>query len=442
MMPDGPRLSQHTRALCALLVLTSGAGLAWSSAQPGAEVRPPASPLPATAPPATTGSETEVVFKDGARVSGMVVEQSPETIVMSINGIRTTFKMSTIDRIRVLPPIEDRYRALRDTIDPEDADGIMKLAEWLRARGRLDLALTEIDRVLELEPANPSARDLRTLIVEQEKLSAATSAPRSDRKPIAPLSKTPRAAEFPLLTEEQVNLIRVFEVDLNDPPRMIITRDTMRRFLDKYAGTVVEGRGSVPVTPEGRDLFYRLKPAEVLGWMFDLKAREFYNEVEVMENPASMRRFRDDIHRTWLTNSCATSRCHGGEDAGRLWLYNRRNGSDAAAYTNFLILERFRLENGLPLINYNEPSRSVLLQMGLSRDSAVFKHPEVVGLHRGKWKAVFRSEDDHKYQQAVDWILSMYPKRTDYPVEYTPPVPSTLRTQTPADGEGGDPGRR
>ena len=37
------------------------------------------------------------------------------------------------------------------------------------------------------------------------------------------------------------------------------------------------------------------------------------------------------------------------------------SSTDQVAYTNFLILERFKLDNGMPLINYAEPARSPLL---------------------------------------------------------------------------------
>jgi hypothetical protein len=188
---------------------------------------------------------------------------------------------------------------------------------------------------------------------------------------------------------------------------------------------VVEGKGQIPATPEGRQVFYRLQPAEILSWMFDLKAREFYPEVTVLENPRSFQMFRDRINRNWLINSCATTRCHGGEEAGRLWLHRRQQASDAAAYTNFLILERFRTSTGQPLINYTEPARSPLLQMGLPRDQAFIKHPEVTGVGRPPWNPVFRSQEDDRFTQAVEWIKSMYPRRPEYPIDYKVPVPNS-----------------
>ena len=63
-----------------------------------------------------------------------------------------------------------------------------------------------------------------------------------------------------------------------------------------------------------------------------------------------MRLFRDNVHSTWLMNSCATSRCHGGAESGRLRLFNKRVNTDQTVYTNFIILARYRLPDGLPLM--------------------------------------------------------------------------------------------
>ncbi len=146
---------------------------------------------------------------------------------------------------------------------------------------------------------------------------------------LLPGPAAPKPADFPVLTKEQVNIMRVYEVDLKDPPRMLIERNTITQFLDKYGGKAVSGKGVVPNNPAGRALFLQMKPADILDWMFALKAREFYGEVTVQDNPRSLQTFRDSIHRTWLINSCATASCHGGEDAGRLGTSTAKKSSAA-----------------------------------------------------------------------------------------------------------------
>src|SRR5690606_8892035 len=99
-------------------------------------------------------------------------------------------------------------------------------------------------------------------------------------------------------------------------------------------------------------------------------ARELYGSVQVNGDPEAFSRFRDDVQTRWLVNACATNRCHGGAEAGRLRLVNTRPGGDEAVYTNFLILNRFVMTDGRPLILENDPGASPLLEMGLPRGDA------------------------------------------------------------------------
>lgn len=363
------------------------------------------------------GSEVEVVLKDGRRQAGLLMERTKAHTVISVNGVVTTHPAEAIDRVTRIPSIDERYRMLRDAIDADDVDAIVQLAEWLRGKGRLDLALWEVERALLLEPGNPRGKDLKVEIVAQQKVNEAKRlVPGPDPGP-----DKPPPFVFPLLNAEQINLMKVYEVDLRDPPSMNVPPDVTRRFLAAYAGRDVEGLGTVPSSPEAKELFVRQRPADLLAWFFAARAREFYGQVRVRENPAAMRAFVREVHNNWLINSCATTKCHGGEEAGRLWLTNQRAGSEPAAYTNFLILERFRTADGKGLIDYDQPERSPLLDFGLPREVAVFKHPEVPG--KGKWRPVFQDRDDDRYLRAIDWIKSMYRPRTGYPIEYTPPVP-------------------
>jgi hypothetical protein len=393
---------------------------------------PAASPAPgAKAPsgkkgqprPLVVGGPVEIALKDGRRINGLLLEQAADRVVLRIGDVATTFPLDTIASMVALPPIEEQYRRLRDSLADEDVEGHLRLAEWVRSHGRLDLALWEIEHVLSIQPGHPIASDLRTVVVEQDRINRSRPRPRPAVEEAEGPALAPARPEFPLLSPAQINLMRVYEVDLKDPPRMVLTRDTMRRFLESYAGRAVEGRGAVPVTPEARELFYRQKPAEALAWMFDLRAREYYGEVQVLDSPRAFRLFRDNVHRTWLINSCASSRCHGGPEAGRLWLHNQRTSSDASVYTNFLILDRFVTSSGQKLINYRDPAESALLQLAMAPDAAVFRHPEITGIGRGKWKPVFLSRQDERFKQAVEWIRAMYPQRTGYPIQYTPPSP-------------------
>lgn len=392
-------------------------------------------------PAKSVGREVEILRRDRSRLRGVLMSQDDKTIVLSISGLRTELPLAEVESMLVLPSVEERYALLRQAISDQDVDAILNLARWLRERERYALAHREVERVLVIEPNNGTAVELKRQLEAQMRVLGQKVLPKEDKNDrVQPREgvdalPAPERGEFPLLTDEQINLIRVFETDLRDPPRMIIKRSVVDAFLDKYAGTVVEGRGMVPVNPEGRRQFLAQRPASILSWFFDLRAREFYSQVQIEENPRSMRLFRENVHRTWLMNNCTTSKCHGSEEAGTLYLTNRNPASDRSAYTNFLILERYKTKQGMSLINYNEPSKSPLLQFGLPRDRATFKHPEAGGQAR-RWTPAFTGEEDPRFREAVDWIESMYDQRPDYPIQYAPPVPGPLKgVESKGEGE-------
>lgn len=84
-----------------------------------------------------------------------------------------------------------------------------------------------------------------------------------------------------------------------------------------------------------------------------------------------------------------------------------------------MILERFKMGGsaGQSLISYARPETSPLLQLGLPRDDSASPHPEVDG-----WRPVFRSRDDRRFLQAVEWLRSMHRPRPEIPIQYEPPT--------------------
>ena len=226
----------------------------------------------------------------------------------------------------------------------------------------------------------------------------------------------PKEKPLPLLTPEQVNLIRVYEIDLLDPPRVRIDPSDIQEFLLAYRDDP-----RVPQTPEGRQALIAGDPLDIVRLMFELKAREFYGRVRVLDDPEAMRRFRQDV-TGWLVVGCATSRCHGGTEAGKLRLSFRNPRGEAQAYTNFYILTKATLEDGTPLIDLEEPDNSPLLHLGLRRNGSRFPHPEVPS-DRGlgeDWRPVFGRAQDGRWRETTAWIRSLYQPRPEYPIEYPP----------------------
>lgn len=403
--------------------------LVWANAVAQPEHAPDAEPIAAPVGPApgadapaakkvteTPEVETELLLTDGRRITGVLVEQTELTVTLRVAGIETPFPRTAISRLRTRPGVEEEYKSLRAKVRDLDFIERIKIADWLRVKERFDLSLQELDGVLALDPRNVEAAQLRTRALLEQDLASRRLPPGAAPKPKE--RKVSRAeADFPLLTDDQINLIRVFEVDLNAGPRLTVSKEAIEKLVETYGG-----RDEVPTTREGRDAFLRKPASEILGVLFRLRAREMYNEVKVLDHPPALRAFRDDVHNAWFLNSCATTACHAGSDAGRLHMANKGTPPDRVVYTNFLIMDRFRLKDGRPLIDYDHPAESPLLLMAMPRGAAGTRHPEeMVGKNKVRWRSVLSGPDDPRYKKAIAWIESMYRPRPEYPVEYEAP---------------------
>ncbi len=371
--------------------------------------------------------ECIVTLIDGGQMTGRLVAEDDDGVTIRVGKVLTTFKADEIERLILIEPVLERYRRMRKAIG-DDPERILLLAEWLMGERRYALALHEVERVLELEPTNPRALEHKRLLEQQIRLLAHARKTEQARTPEdRPERIEPRA--FPVLSPEQINLIRVYEVDLANPPKMSVPRETVEKILTYYADAE-----QVPRTPEGRQALFHKRADQILDLLFQLRARELYGDVRIEEDPEAMRRFRVDVHNAWLVRGCATNRCHGGIQAGRLYLRNTQTRSDATVYTNFLILDRYRTADGRRLIDYDQPGKSLLLELALPREISAYPHPPVNELGRERpWTPMIRSRDDARFRKTVAWIRSMYQPHPEYPIDYTPPrpVPEDTATDTP-----------
>lgn len=435
------RLGVGAAGLLALgLVAPGPAGGQDAGSQPG-EASPAISPLlaspsgesqdeavaPESAPPKVVAApegprEVVLSLRGGREVSGVLVREDAKVITLRIEGIETGFEKSSLTGMRELPPVLERYVTMRSLLSDDDLEGRVLLVEWLRSREMYQLALFEVNAVLDRDPMHGRARELKLWLDLQIGLAASRppgeqpGGADGDAKALY-LERQRARNEFPLLSADQINLIKVYEVDLRSPPPLLIKRETVEQLIRMFPESPL-----IPATPEGREALMRRSPEQLLELIFRLQARELYGQVLVRGHPNALERFRNDVHGRWLINTCATAQCHGGGEAGRLWLYDRKPFSDETVYTNFLILERFRLADGTPLLNYSEPARSPLLQMGLPTELSLYPHPQAPRTKGSRgWRPIFRSSEDKRFQDAVGWLSTMYRPRPEYPIEYTPP---------------------
>jgi len=336
------------------------------------------------------------------------------------------FPTDRVDRVRTLPPVLERYKELRNAAGENDIDQRIALIRWLADRKQEEVALAEAELLLQKNPKHVGTRKLAEDLRARVDLLVKTA--KGDQPPAPPTDDTPTPAddgripprEFPFLTEAQIAILKVYEVDLTAKPRIVFPREAVSRMLEEYASNPL-----VPASREGKDAILRQDPAETVQMMFKLRAREFYDKVRVVDQPESMRKFRDDVQRVTLMGGCATSQCHGGRDAGRFVLSTFRPNTDTTLYTNFYIITKFKTSLGLPLVNWENPQQSLLLQLALPPELSRYRHPPVIKDGKNVWRPPLTGPEDRRARAIVDWITSAYRPRPDYTFDYTPYRPFT-----------------
>lgn len=395
---------------------------------PGAPLAPAhrtAQPDDPAAPP-----ECVLILRDGRRLEGTLLERGPERVLLRVGQAEIGVETRDIDRLEILDPLIVRYRAMKQAVTDDDPDQRLAIVDWLMLRGAYRLAYEETLSILTGHPDHERA--LRQKAVLEAQIAVLDGASERGQTPDPPRAPRPRAPSIPLLTPEQINLIKVYEIDLRDPPRLSIKPDTIDRLIATYSASEY-----IPASREGKEALHLRKPAEILDILFRLRARELYSEITVHGHPGSMKRFRDDVQREWLSSFCATSDCHGGVEAGRLWLASRAPAGEPATYTNFLILDRFRLADGTPLINYDKPADSPLLQYALPETETSTPHPRTDPDR--PWRGVIKDPTEARFRDAVEWIRAMYTPRPDYPIDFPPPDPVKAKEDLAREADSAEP---
>ena len=173
-------------------------------------------------------------------------------------------------------------------------------------------------------------------------------------------------------------------------------------------------------------------------------------DVQVATDPGSMLVFKRDVHAP-VIQSCATSECHGGSNAGRFVLYGQPR-TDPTVYTNFYTLARTTVSADDPqggvfggsgkitrrMIDREFPDQSLLLSYMLPADASDYPHPEVEG-----FKPAFRDARLPAFQAIRSWIGETL-ERTDesYDLEFEgpgQPVAEPPSTQPIQPGGANDP---
>jgi hypothetical protein len=131
-----------------------------------------------------------------------------------------------------------------------------------------------------------------------------------------------------------------------------------------------------------------------------------------------MRIFRTKIHKNYVLNYCATASCHGGPDAGKLFLFRSRPTNKETAYTNFYILDAYQPAGRWDMIDRFDPERSLLIQYGLPREDTNAPHSKVRG-----WRPRLRATGRRPMLSTItNWISQLQEDRPNYMINYKIPI--------------------
>lgn len=350
-----------------------------------------------------------VILWNNRRQNGAILKDGFDSVEMLVNGVPLTLKRDRVSHVVLDPPLEEQYLNRRLALDSADIVSHLALCQWLIDKKQFDHAEAELQQV---RRQHNDAESLRLLKIVQAQLQLHGSKPNTPGQDGTNQEAGDASIALPavprLLTDDEVNLIRVYEMDLQNPPHMLVPRQTIDALIEQHADSRL-----IPDTKIEQAQLYKAEPITLVKLLFRLRARELYPQINVISEPAALQLFRERVHDTWLMNSCSTSRCHGGNESGRLRLLRRGADPTRTRYTNMLVLDRFRIADGTPILDWELPGDSLLIQYGLPRNETRTPHPDVPG-----WKPLFAGSRRDLKNGAISWMESMMKMpRPQYPID-------------------------
>ncbi|MEX2216696.1 MAG: hypothetical protein WD768_21460 [Phycisphaeraceae bacterium] len=362
-----------------------------------------------------------VTMNDGKTIKGEVVEETGDSVVLLISNVRTPLKRSDIKSVEFVKSVKEEYEIRRAQVADDNIDERLKLARWLYDSKEYALAKIELDDLAKRAKDNTTVQFLHRLVNEKIKIDNKDPVPVGPNDPVNPKIDVPGALPTKRLTEGDINTIRVYELDESKDPRVIIPPKVLDKFMEEFANDEKMPRGA-----RDRAKFKASKGLDQLKMMFELGARQYYSDVIVRDDPPAIREFRN-LHRNYVLAYCATAECHGGANAGKLFLFTGQPTSDETVHTNFYSLTQFSTKSAY-MIDRDFPEKSLIVQFGLPRDRAIFPHPDVQG-----WKAsMVRGDKDPTHNLLVEWLKGLYRPTPKYGISYAvPTVASPVKAPAP-----------
>ena len=237
-------------------------------------------------------SEAVVTTYDDRTLTGELVSQDENTVTLLISGIKTPIPRQSIKSIEIKDAPPEQYRKLRADLDDDDLDGRYRLAYQMYEKKWYELAMVELQSMRRDFPDSDKVRALQTVVqsrIDREREEARqTIRPNNNTVNNRPTTQPDIEVDgMPgperRLTEEQINTIRVYEVDLSEEPNISLKPETIEKLYENYAT-------NERLTKDRRE-FKRMPGHEQLEVIFDLQARELYPEVVIRQDSPAIKAF-------------------------------------------------------------------------------------------------------------------------------------------------------
>ena len=371
--------------------------------------------------------------KDGRSIEGDINDKGVDgvTIVTRVGTI--SLSASDVATIVYAQNIQEAYQQRLNALPKNaGAQAHIDLARWLYDSKEFELARTEADKALMLDPNSADAALLKQMIersIAWTRNKPATPATPSGARPTptasgvsTPAVNSPRR-DRNYLSADQINAVRIAELKPTDVRiRVRFDNDVRNRFA--------RDKGIDPkrflVQPDFDKAMAILKEGD----------SSMRKDVHITTDPQAIMEYKTRI-QPMILQSCATLACHGGSNARDFALYSPAD-NDGATYTNFYTLTQVSAQLGdtrYKMIDRLHPDRSLILQFSLPRERVSQRHPEVNG-----WTPMLRSETDPRYRQLREWVANtLIPAEPNYGFDFpipgrpvAPPTPATAPSTRPA----------
>lgn len=361
-----------------------------------------------------------ITLNDGRQVEGEFISDLDQIVTIKINNIPIPFPRENIVRIETKLTLSEQYAQRLADLDPKNLNAQLDLVRWLYNKNTHQADTIAYPALLILVRDNPNSSFAKLLLdavsqriyeyPEQQQFDSTTPT----YKP-SDTDKTEPTDDLHLLSDEDINLIKIMEIDLSTKPNVSVPSDVINELFDNYRDNdALEkylGRA-------GEAKFRQLKGYQQLEVMFNAKARPLYKKVIVRTEPQALKTYRLTINKNYVMNYCG--KCHNSSNPGNgltLITSKSRKNNEAIAYTNFYILHKSSAPTG-KLINRNPNSidTSILLQYGLPYKEATYRHPDVP-----HYRPYFNGRKDQRFKNMVKWIKSLYSPTPSYMIDYVIP---------------------